>query len=46
MRSLCGVREKMRNEDIRRQLGVVNIVEETELNQKRWKEHVIRMSPI
>jgi hypothetical protein len=40
---LCGVREKIRSEDIRRQLGVVNIVKETEENQKKWKEDVIRM---
>jgi hypothetical protein len=38
MRPFCGVtrRDKMRSEDIRRQLRAVNIVEETADNQTRW----------
>jgi hypothetical protein len=42
---LCGMKRrlKMRSEDDRRQLRSVNIVEEIEENQKRWKKHVIRM---
>jgi hypothetical protein len=47
MRSLCGVtrRGRLRNIDLRTQLGEINIVEEIEQYQKKWKEHVLRMSP-
>jgi hypothetical protein len=47
MRSLCGVtrRDRLRNIDLRTQLGEINIVEETEQYQKKWKERVLRMSP-
>jgi hypothetical protein len=42
---ICGVtgRENL-NEDIERQLGIVNVVEEIEEKLKRWQEHVIRVS--
>jgi hypothetical protein len=47
MRALCGVtrRDRLRNIDLRTQLGEINIVEETEQYQKKWKECVLRMSP-
>jgi hypothetical protein len=35
----------MRIEDIRRQLGVVNIAQQIEDNNNRWKGYVIRTSP-
>jgi hypothetical protein len=39
MRSLCGVtrRDRLRNIDLRTQLGEINIVEETEQYQKKWE---------
>jgi hypothetical protein len=45
MRSLCGVtrRDRLRSIDLRTQLGEINIVEEIEQYQKKWKEHVLRM---
>jgi hypothetical protein len=47
MRSLCGVtrRDRLRNIDLRTQLGEINIVEEIEHYQEKWKEHVLRMPP-
>jgi hypothetical protein len=40
MTSLCGVtrRDKLRNIDLRTQLGEINIVEEIEQYQKKWKK--------
>jgi hypothetical protein len=37
-------REKMRNEDIKGQIGAVNIVEEIEESHKRFNAHEIKMS--
>ena len=47
MRSLVGKtrRDRVRNQDVRTQLGVENIVEEICNYQKQWKEHVMRMPP-
>jgi hypothetical protein len=47
MRSLRGVtrRDRLRNIDLRTQLGELTIVEEIEQYQKKWKEHVLRMPP-
>jgi hypothetical protein len=43
MRSLCGVtrRDRLRNIDLRTQLGEISIVEEIEQHQKKWKERVL-----
>jgi hypothetical protein len=47
MRSLCGVtrRDRLRNIDLRTQLGEINIVEEIEQYQNKWNEHVLGMPP-
>jgi ribonucleotide reductase alpha subunit len=47
MRSLCGVtrRDRLTNTDLRTQLGEINIVEEIEQYQKKWRERVLRMPP-
>jgi hypothetical protein len=47
IRSLCGVtrRDRLIHIDLRTQLGEINIVEEIEQYQKKWKERVLRMPP-
>jgi hypothetical protein len=47
MRSLCRVTrgDRLRNIDLRTQLGEINIVQEIEQYKKKWKERELRMPP-
>jgi hypothetical protein len=40
-----GVRDRLRNVDMRTDFGETNVVDETEHYRRKWKEHILRMPP-